>query len=613
MKYKPQIDGLRSVSILPVIFYHMGISSFGGGFLGVDVFFVISGYLITSIISEQIKSGRFTLRNFYERRARRILPALYTVLFVCMIYMFFFQAPLLARDMAQSIVGTVFFVQNILLLVEAGDYFSVSSDLKPLLHTWSLAVEEQFYIFYPLLVVLLYRFRERLIVASLLVLTAISVLLFLGAFGGSTTARFYLLPMRAWELGLGCLVWFLLQKQSLLELKNITVNIISASSFLLLMLAYIFIDDARFYFGAFIASSCAAILLYLLDRQSLVNRLLQTKVLIGIGVLSYSLYLWHQPVIAIFRQNFIAMEVAGNFWIPAGMLLLIFALSIATYFAIEAPIRYRRILKTNSFIVWIFVLTFPLVGFGVAGHLLYGFEELKVNNLPEARQPYYVSYFEEVARNAENGWNELSLGSSNSEPLVIGDSMAKDLVLSLRSVGVGAQLLELDLSCLQEASLIAADCTSRREHIRAASRSSRQVIFASDFASEESFYELAGILRELERTSDVKVLGSFRFFNASTLSYLYARYYHEREIESFFAQAVQDTTLHNTALKGIFGTDNFIDKKALFCVDNQHCQLYNDAGRALFFDELHLTIEGQKHLGAELLKLGVVSASSSDS
>ena len=152
--YRPEIDGLRALAVIPVIFFHAGFEAFGGGFVGVDVFFVISGYLITSIISSDIDQGNFSFLKFYERRARRILPALFAVMFFCIPFSYLFMLPSQLKDFSQSLIAVVFFASNVLFFRESG-YFGAVAEEKPLLHTWSLSVEEQFYVVFPLLLLLI--------------------------------------------------------------------------------------------------------------------------------------------------------------------------------------------------------------------------------------------------------------------------------------------------------------------------------------------------------------------------------------------------------------------------------------------------------------------------
>lgn len=150
MKYRPEIDGLRTVAVMPVIFFHAGLDLFSGGFVGVDVFFVISGYLITSILIDDLQKGTFSIARFYERRARRILPALFFVMLCCAPFAWAWMLPSQMEDFGRSVIAVVFFASNILFWQNI-DYFAPAAEDNPLLHTWSLAVEEQFYIFFPLL------------------------------------------------------------------------------------------------------------------------------------------------------------------------------------------------------------------------------------------------------------------------------------------------------------------------------------------------------------------------------------------------------------------------------------------------------------------------------
>lgn len=195
MKYRPEVDGLRTVAVLPVIFYQAGIGPFQGGFAGVDIFFVISGYLITSLIIGDIEAGRFSIASFYERRARRILPALFVVLTVSSLLAWRFLYPLELNEYAQSAVATVLFSSNIFFWLKS-DYFSTAAELKPLLHTWSLAVEEQYYLFFPPLMVLIWKgkdkFKRCFAVLSAITVVSLAMMLIVGT--NWANAGFYLLP-----------------------------------------------------------------------------------------------------------------------------------------------------------------------------------------------------------------------------------------------------------------------------------------------------------------------------------------------------------------------------------------------------------------------------------
>jgi peptidoglycan/LPS O-acetylase OafA/YrhL len=297
MKYRPEIDGLRSVAVLPVILFHAGLSVFSGGYVGVDIFFVISGYLITTIILGQIAGGRFSLLDFYARRSRRILPALFLVMACTIPPAFLLMLPSQFKDFSQSVAAVSIFSSNILFWLESG-YFAAAAELKPLLHTWSLAVEEQYYVLFPLLLLGLWRLGAR---PALMVLGAIfaasliaSQVLTIRAPG----ANFFLLPSRAWELLAGslCAIWIMRRGRS--------GNTVASTLGLGLIVASIFLYDANTPFPslyAFAPVGGATLIILFADGHTPVGRLLSMRAPVLIGMISYSAYLWHQPLFAFAR------------------------------------------------------------------------------------------------------------------------------------------------------------------------------------------------------------------------------------------------------------------------------------------------------------------------
>ena len=198
MEYRREIDGLRALAVIPVILFHAGFTAFSGGFVGVDVFFVISGYLITSIILAELEQGTFTVVNSYERRARRILPALFVVMVACLPFAWFWLRPGDTKDFSQSIAAVSLFSSNILFWTESG-YFDAAAELKPLLHTWSLAVEEQYYVLFPLFLMALWAFRKRWILGALIAVGMGNLATAQWGPQNDPSAAFSLLPTRAWE------------------------------------------------------------------------------------------------------------------------------------------------------------------------------------------------------------------------------------------------------------------------------------------------------------------------------------------------------------------------------------------------------------------------------
>lgn len=334
MRYRRDVDGLRTVAVVPVILSHAGLSLFGGGFVGVDVFFVISGFLITSLIAEEIREGRFSLLSFYERRVRRILPALAAVLLVSWLLGAAILLPNDFREFAGSVAAAAVSVSNIFFWRQSG-YFDDQAAFKPLLHTWSLAVEEQFYIFFPLFLLLVWRFaRGRWTVALLPVLAASFALAAWGV-AHKPDAAFFLAPTRAWELLLGALLAvgavpplrsrILAEGAGLLGLGLIGWSVLT-------------FHGAMEFPGVNALYPClgAALLIHSGTWDTATARLLSTRPMVFTGRISYSLYLWHWPLL-VFAGYLAFRPLTG--WETAGVIAATVLLSVLSWRYVEQPFR----------------------------------------------------------------------------------------------------------------------------------------------------------------------------------------------------------------------------------------------------------------------------------
>ncbi|MFN3521831.1 MAG: acyltransferase family protein [Phenylobacterium sp.] len=334
--YRRDIDGLRAVAVTPVVLFHAGVSPFSGGFVGVDVFFVISGYLITSIIAGEIAAGKFTILKFYERRVRRILPALFATLAATAVASAILLLPRAFRDFGQSAVAATLFSSNILFWRE-GDYFGAGVLTKPLLHTWSLAVEEQYYIVIPLLMMLLARWRRNALLWTA-VICAVSFAAAQWALSRYPTAAFYLSPFRFWELGIGGLLALgaapAIRSRLALEVTGLLgLGLIAAPVFLY--------SSATPFPGLAALAPClgAALIIHSGGQgETLVSRLLGLRPVVFIGLISYSLYLWHWPIIVLYRYWRIVdpsgLEIAG-------LIAASVAIAALSWRYVEAPFRSR--------------------------------------------------------------------------------------------------------------------------------------------------------------------------------------------------------------------------------------------------------------------------------
>jgi len=243
VKYRADIDGLRAIAVLGVILFHYGVPGFSGGFIGVDVFFVLSGYLIGSIIFSQLNTDSFSFSTFYFRRIRRLFPVYVVVMLLTTMFAYWFMLPSDFREFGQSLLSSTLYLSNIHFYNEAG-YFDSASHLKPLLHTWSLSVEEQFYIIFPFLAWLIFYFNKKLILFCILALTFLSFILAEIFIERDMSAVFYLYPFRAWEMFFGVL----LSLNRLGQLKNILwANFWSIVGMALIVVPIIFYDQTTMF------------------------------------------------------------------------------------------------------------------------------------------------------------------------------------------------------------------------------------------------------------------------------------------------------------------------------------------------------------------------------
>ncbi|NWE19192.1 acyltransferase family protein [Pseudomonas sp. P7548] len=347
LSYRRDIDGLRAVAVLAVVLFHFGVPGVTGGFVGVDVFFVISGFLITSIIWRERQAGRFSFVDFWARRARRILPALFVMMAATLAVGWFLLAPKDYEELGRSVHYQVIFTSNLLFSRQHG-YFDAASDIKPLLHTWSLAVEEQFYIIFPLLLTLLAsRLKHwRLVLFGILL---VSFGMSVWAVAHAPQKAFYLLHLRAWELLAGAML-------AVVPLRDWRASPGLAQGVSLLSMALILI--AVFGFDSATPFPGAAALLPVLgvvgliwanrQQSTWVGRLLSSRVMVGVGLISYSWYLWHWPVFV--YASYAAVDGLSPLEL-GGLMLLSLVLGYLSWRFVETPFREKRLLPGRKAIL----------------------------------------------------------------------------------------------------------------------------------------------------------------------------------------------------------------------------------------------------------------------
>lgn len=370
MNYRPEIDGLRAVAVLSVILYHAGFKAFSGGFIGVDVFFVVSGFLITSILVNDLSRGTFSIARFYERRARRILPALFLVIGACIVPAWILLLPQEFDSFWRSILAVVFFVSNIVFWRESG-YFDTVSAEKPLLHTWSLAVEEQYYLLFPLFMLLVWRFDRRAITVVLVVVALFSLVLSEWASVRMASANFFLLPTRAWQLLVGSIC-------AMLVTGAVTPRSEAAGwlGFGLVLYAVYFFDSAMRLPGLLSAVPVigTALILVFARQSTVIGQVLSAAPMVKVGLISYSAYLWHQPVFAFSRIYFFEPL---SFGLRSALVLLSLVLAYYSWRLVETPFRSASRVPVRRLVLSLGVGAVALTVFGAAGMLSAGFERLR--------------------------------------------------------------------------------------------------------------------------------------------------------------------------------------------------------------------------------------------
>jgi peptidoglycan/LPS O-acetylase OafA/YrhL len=378
MTYRREIDGLRALAVLPVIFYHAGFDAFRGGFVGVDVFFVISGYLITSVILADLQTGTFSLVSFYERRARRILPALLLVTAVCIPVAWVVLIPGDLRDFCRSLSAVAVFGSNILFWSESG-YFDTAAPLKPLLHTWSLAVEEQFYLLYPLGLLFAWKLGTRWTLRLLAALAVASLGLAHWGALHMPSATFFLLPTRGWELLLGALIAFSAAKPRQSEPGRGTREAAAVLGLCLVIAAVFWFDESTPFpsLYALVPTVGTALLILFATPGTMTGRLLGNRWLVGIGLISYSAYLWHHPLF-VFARNLAPGDPGTS------MFLLLSIASVGLAFLswrfVEQPFRRKGVPGRRIIFSGAAAASALLMSLGLAGDRADGFPRIRMND-----------------------------------------------------------------------------------------------------------------------------------------------------------------------------------------------------------------------------------------
>jgi len=423
-QYRPEIDTLRAVAVIAVIIYHAKIYLFEnlifpGGFLGVDIFFIISGYLITSIIlKELIEKKSFSFKHFYEKRVRRILPALLFIMLVSIPFSWIYLYPTDLVNYSKSILYSLGFGSNFYFHFSGLEYGSPEGLLKPFLHTWSLSVEEQYYILFPIGLVTVFKYFRKHLIYFLLICFAISLLLADWGSKNYISSTFYFLHTRIWELICGSLVAYFEIKKGHRGKNKVLCHILPVLGLILVIFSFIYFDSEIFHpsFYTLVPAIGVTLILWFTNKDNIISRILSYKIFVKIGLISYSLYLWHYPIFSF--ANHIEIFSDNNFG-KSILIIITFILSTATYNFIEQPARKAN--SSKMVFSTLIISTLIIVTYSTAVITMDGFfNRVKVKNYQKKHTFLYLTQDNEVCFSRTK--NFCNFGSHEKQIILLGDS-----------------------------------------------------------------------------------------------------------------------------------------------------------------------------------------------
>ncbi|MEE9337611.1 MAG: acyltransferase [Methylococcaceae bacterium] len=578
MRYRKDINGLRSLAVLPVLFFHAGWEVFSGGFLGVDVFFTISGYLIASLIFQGLDEGSFSILGFYDKRARRIIPALLAVIILSTVTSMFFMLPYDLKNYGQSVVATVLSANNILLYITSG-YWSLAAEFKPLYHTWSLGVEEQYYLIIPMLITILFRVSTNKAKAYFFCLSFLLIgSFFISYFSDDKEWNFLIIFSRMWELILGSLVALYLRY------RDVRSNSI-VSFFGLFLIVFSYVYPNMFFTNQALVNLVPVIGVCLIilfsSNESLAGRFLSFTPLFFIGTISYSVYLFHMPLLAMLR-----LATNGNPSVIAQLFFVILSIPLAylTWRYIEIPFKDKNIFSNRRFYSSISITSCLLLAFGVILHKSYGlqdlFPEYSYGNNPQAYadKPYRLQR------------ETFPLDANKENLLVIGNSFARDFINMMDEFGsldnydavyiTDVNNVELFTSLLDQADVVvsvsSAGMASRLNPDEVKVESNKMYNFLSKNFNGE-FYRVG--------------TKNFGWNNNFVRRMNYEDYIN-------FRVRPNDTSISaNLIEKEIWG-ENYVDIISLLSNESGAVRLFTPQGKFISFDTEHITRSGAEYLGS---------------
>ena len=622
LKYRPEVDGLRAIAVGAVIIYHAQIRILEklllpGGFLGVDIFFVISGYLITYlIIKEKISTNNFSFKNFYERRARRILPALF---FMLIIMLPFSYVVLIPSDFKEYILSNLFavgFTSNYFFYFSEIQYGSIDSFLKPLLHTWSLGVEEQFYIFFPILIILFFnnnwslkRFFFIFILLSFLISSYLSI--------ANTQLSFFSLPTRIWELLFGSLTAYLIFFNKIDFINKKLINFLSYIGVTIIFLSFIFFEKNTYhpsYLTLFpVIGTC--LVLINLNSNNIVQKILSSKIFVFVGLISYSLYLYHYPILSFSR--YYSLVSGYNLYGKIAIMFAIFIISYLSYFFIERPFRDKKKINTKK-LLSVIILGIVLMLFVNLLTFYNKLQNKKFNIIKEFSldNRFYKNEKSKYSINKKLKKNKVNI-------LIIGNSHAVDSYIIFNELysyndNLNFILLGTQISCLKESSKNKLCKEKLKEEQFELIEMSDYLVFSTRWSEEDVNY-LDSIVKKLNNEKNKIIIMSdsptFHWSNIFTPLDKFVLKNNKKpslkEIDQLekvlFKQIPNSVFRNNKKLEKISKKNNltYLNKFNYACnLYEKKCKILTSQNKKIYYDNSHYTLDGSFYFVNLFKKLG---------
>ena len=615
IKYRPDIDGLRAIAVIFVVLFHsqitvFGIQFFSGGYIGVDIFFVISGYLITSILLKELYlKKKINFNYFYQRRIRRLIPALLAVMIFSTLIASIYLPPSRFVEFSKSILYSLGFSSNFYFFFSELNYFEFEGLFLPFLHTWSLSVEEQFYILFPILLFIFFNYSKKNLFIFLIFSFLISF--FLAEYGSRNlqNSTFYFLHSRMWELLAGSILAYLKLNISKRNTSNLVYSYIPSIGLLMIFLSLILFYDEKIRHPSFftllpVIGTCL-IIWFGQEKRDIVSKILSTKLFVGTGLISYSLYIWHFPIFSFAK---ISGLVSGNILFKILLIIFTVAISGLSYYFIEKKFRNKDIQFKNLFLI---VITTSIMIIFINLHIINnkGFPS-RYDKSQSVNKNYNVDNFALAEKSIpKENRDKQEFSPSKIKILIIGDSHGDDfhnIFFSNKNLFSNYDFIKVQNNKF--------DLLTKSKIINSADI----IIFSYRWSEGEFdfvFKKMVPYLKNKNKkivitsnTNEYKVkskmytlLDNEILFKKNTTNYFELKklYYDNRVLNS--------NSSINKKLKKLSKKYNlvYLNKEDYLCdLVKKECDYITEEGHKIFYDYGHYTLDGAKYLGKKIFDMG---------